>query len=190
MALPSAELRRLVREVVGNVWPAVDPRLIEAQMIVESGCCPEAVSPAGAVGLMQIMPATAAELGVDVHRLIEPQVNLQAGVEYLKRQFKYFDEIPSYYHRMCCALAAYNGGRGWVNLALKEARRRCGEPADLITAPAGAWQRWENIAGCLHLVRRSPGKRPDAAQIVSYVAKVRLMRWFMVKRDRETNWKG
>ncbi|MBW7921487.1 MAG: lytic transglycosylase domain-containing protein [Rubellimicrobium sp.] len=59
-----------------------------------------AVSPKGAVGLAQLMPATAAALGVDIN---DPGANLDGGARYLRRQFDRFGSWP-------LALAAYNAG--------------------------------------------------------------------------------
>ncbi|MCC7071303.1 MAG: lytic transglycosylase domain-containing protein [Deltaproteobacteria bacterium] len=81
------------------------PSLLVAVIAVESGFRADAVSPAGAVGLMQLMPATAAELGVG--DALDPQQNIDAGARYLaflRRHFK-SDEL---------ALAAYNAGPGRV----------------------------------------------------------------------------
>jgi soluble lytic murein transglycosylase-like protein len=71
----------------------------------ESNCDAEAVSPAGAIGLMQLMPATARELGVDPHDAVQ---NVHGGAAYLRQQIDRFDG------RIDLALAAYNAGPGAV----------------------------------------------------------------------------
>ena len=83
----------------------VRPELALAVMGQESGGKPGAVSPKGALGLMQLMPATAKELGVDPR---DPVQNVQGGLRYLKQQLDAFggDEAK--------ALAAYNAGPGAV----------------------------------------------------------------------------
>lgn len=60
----------------------LDPRLLKAVMAAESGFEPRAVSPAGARGLMQVMPSTAKELGVR-GSLHDPAVSIHAGAKYL-----------------------------------------------------------------------------------------------------------
>ena len=79
----------------------LDPRLLAALVAVESAFRADAVSPAGAVGLAQLMPATAAELGVADRR--DPAANLDGGAAYLARQLARFGDVR-------LALAAYNAG--------------------------------------------------------------------------------
>ncbi len=79
----------------------MDKDLVRAVIKVESNFRPKAVSNAGAQGLMQIMPSTAKELGLD--RPFEPEDNLEAGIRYLRILLDYFVDIP-------LALAAYNAG--------------------------------------------------------------------------------
>ena len=79
----------------------LDPKLLGALVLVESGFRASAVSPAGAAGLTQLMPATAADLGV--RDRFEPQENLNAGADYLARQLLRFGDLR-------LALAAYNSG--------------------------------------------------------------------------------
>ncbi|WP_322889099.1 MULTISPECIES: lytic transglycosylase domain-containing protein [unclassified Yoonia] len=70
----------------------------------ESGWNPQAVSHKGAIGLAQLMPETARDLGVDPR---DPQANLDGGARYLRMQFDTFGTWP-------LALAAYNAGPGAV----------------------------------------------------------------------------
>jgi soluble lytic murein transglycosylase-like protein len=86
---------------------AVDPRLVKSVMLVESGFNPAAISRKGARGLMQLMPATAAEHGVtDIH---DPKQNISGGTRYLSRLLAYYggDLVKT--------LAAYNAGEGAVD---------------------------------------------------------------------------
>jgi soluble lytic murein transglycosylase-like protein len=85
---------------------ALDPDLVRAVIRVESGWNPRAVSRKGALGLMQLMPATAAEYGVADP--FNPEENIRAGVAYLRRLIDRFDG------RTELALAAYNAGPGAV----------------------------------------------------------------------------
>lgn len=82
----------------------VDPDLVLRQIAAESNWNPAAVSNRGAVGLMQLMPATAASLGVDPR---DPIQNIRGGVKYLAQQIKDFGDVTT-------GLAAYNWGPGNV----------------------------------------------------------------------------
>lgn len=83
----------------------IDPDLFLRLVQQESAFNPAAVSPVGATGLAQLMPATAQELGVDPN---DPIQNLQGGARYLRQQLDTFGGDPS------LALAAYNAGAGNV----------------------------------------------------------------------------
>ncbi|MFP4056428.1 MAG: lytic transglycosylase domain-containing protein [Candidatus Brocadiia bacterium] len=89
----------------------LDPALVWAVIQVESGGRPDAVSRAGAIGLMQLMPRTAEEVaakhGISLavpDDLYEPELNVFLGTRYLAYLKRYFDDDPWLY------LAAYNGG--------------------------------------------------------------------------------
>ncbi len=84
----------------------IDPALAHALVRQESGGNPNAISPVGARGVMQLMPATARSLGVrDIH---DPAQNIEGGMKYLAQQLQTFGgNVPK-------ALAAYNAGPGAV----------------------------------------------------------------------------
>jgi soluble lytic murein transglycosylase-like protein len=79
----------------------LDPKLLHAVVLVESAYRPSVCSPAGACGLTQLMPGTAAELGVTDR--FDPAENLRGGADYLARQMLRFGDLR-------LALAAYNSG--------------------------------------------------------------------------------
>lgn len=83
----------------------VDPNLILKMIQRESSGYQGAVSKAGAIGLLQLMPATAKELGVNPH---DPKQNVAGGIRYFKQQLNRFGSVP-------LALAAYNAGPGAVS---------------------------------------------------------------------------
>jgi len=84
---------------------SLDPALIEAVIQAESAFNPHAVSHKGAVGLMQLMPETAARYGVYDRR--DPTQNIIGGARYLRDLLDEFRDLP-------LALAAYNAGEGAV----------------------------------------------------------------------------
>mgnify|MGYP000895443525 FL=1 len=99
----------------------LDPAFVAAVIEVESNFRPDAVSHKGAIGLMQIMPETAAWLGeqggqaISKEHLFDPKINVEVGTHYLKYLL---DRFPTDY----AALAAYNAGptnaRRWLEEGL------------------------------------------------------------------------
>ncbi len=99
----SAEIAQLIeKEAKKN---GVDPLIIEIIVQHESNFNPNAVSPTGAQGLMQLMPGTAAGLGVSDS--FDPAQNLAGGTMYFAMQLRRFQDLGK-------ALAAYNAGPGAV----------------------------------------------------------------------------
>jgi hypothetical protein len=119
--------------------------LVKAVMKVESGGKQEAVSPKGATGLMQLMPATAKELGVNPKN---PEQNVEGGSRYLQRMLNKYDSQE-------IALAAYNWGPGNIDRAIRKVRA------------AGKRVTWPNI---LNEVRVPKETRQYVSKVTNLVA--------------------
>ena len=95
----SGDTNSLIKEAAARYQ--VDPRLVAAVAQTESGGTQEAVSPAGAVGVMQLMPETAAGLGVNPY---DKRQNIEGGAKYLRQMMDTFGgDVQK-------AVAAYNAG--------------------------------------------------------------------------------
>lgn len=103
-AAEGADLRALATAAARR--HGLDPELVLAVVGVESAFQPEAVSPKGAQGLMQLMPRTAASLGVE--DALDPEQNLDGGTRHLGSLLELYDGDVER------ALAAYNAGEGAV----------------------------------------------------------------------------
>ena len=107
-AKPDSEPSLTVNELVANIARRhdVEPSLVDSVIRVESNYNPNAVSSAGAMGLMQLIPSTARRFGVN--NTFHPEQNIEGGVRYLK----YLMQLYNGDERL--ALAAYNAGEGAV----------------------------------------------------------------------------
>lgn len=135
-----------------------DWRLLKAQGIAESNLNPRAKSPAGAMGIMQLMPGTAAECARALYLPNlpwDPQTNIHSGAFYLKRMWSIF-KAEHGFERLRFAFGAYNAGAGNIIRAQRVASQR-GLPTDT----------WASIAHCLP---RVTGRH--AKETIGYVARI------------------
>jgi soluble lytic murein transglycosylase-like protein len=125
-----------------------------------------AVSSCGAQGLLQLMPGTAAEMGV--LNPFDPSENLRGGIAYLRRQFDALVVVPEDLNRLYWAFASYNAGRGYIRLALALAEMDASLPG------ADQWWRfhlsWRYLAH--HQAALASGRRADYHQTVRYVGRI------------------
>jgi membrane-bound lytic murein transglycosylase F len=116
---------------------------------VESGRRPDAVSPCGAIGVMQLMPATARALKVDPR---DAEQNIQGGIHYDAMLWASWADVPDPAQRRMFMLASYNAGEGNI----RKAQRL-----------AGGARTWFEVAPWL---ARVTGR--FAAETLHYVAKI------------------
>lgn len=103
-----AELLSTINQISSK--HGVDPELIQALIAVESGFNTHAISPKGARGLMQLMPATAKRYGMkNEQELHVPSKNIDMGVRHLK------DLLNLHNGQVVLAIASYNAGQGAVS---------------------------------------------------------------------------
>lgn len=135
---PRADLtpQELVTEAAHHA--GLPPAIVHSIARAESGYREDAVSPKGAIGLMQLMPKTAAELNIDPR---DPAQNAEAGARYLRDLLQKYANDP---HQVSKAVAAYNAGPAavdkyhgvppypetvqYVNRVLREYQREQTEP--------------------------------------------------------------
>ncbi len=136
---PYDSLIKISADTLGWDW-----RLLAAQVYKESKFDPEAESWAGAIGLLQLLPATAEEIGVT--DLTNPSENLYAGAIHIRWLQNYFEEyIDSEAERTKFVLAAYNVGHGHVMDAIRLTNKFGGDP-----------QNWEEVSD--FLLKKSSSK--------------------------------
>lgn len=100
-----------------------DWKLLASQCYQESGFDKNAVSWAGARGLMQIMPSTASGMGVTPASLFDPEINVMTAARIINKQESRFAMVRNPMERKKFVLAAYNGGSGHITDAMALARK-------------------------------------------------------------------
>lgn len=133
-------------------FPFDDWRWFKSQGMAESNLDPQAVSWCGAVGVMQIMPGTATDLGVK--NRWDPEENIQGGIKYDKQVDRIFKVIDQPERRKFM-FAGYNAGPGNI--------RKAKNLADSTV--------WDTVADSLHLVT---GKH--STETINYVKRIYLMK--------------
>lgn len=137
--------------------------LVCAQIAQESDFDAQATSRCGAIGLMQIMPATARSCGIDPPTLWQPEANIRLGCRILAERRDVFRK-ESDEERLKFALAAYNGGLGPVINAQALAFRHGVDPSH-----------WQNVRRTLPeawIYVDGEWKKPDSTQIIQYVDRI------------------
>jgi soluble lytic murein transglycosylase-like protein len=118
---PDARAQTLRYDLAFKRWgefyvPWQDWRWWKAQGMAESNLNQAARSPAGAIGIMQLMPSTARELGVDPH---DAESNIHGGIKYDAALLKQWRAVANLTERRDLAFASYNAGPGNVARAAK-----------------------------------------------------------------------
>ena len=145
--LPGIAYASLIRHVSDDYWasdydnyfrkytkhyfgPHIDWRWFKAQGIAESGLKPDALSPVGAKGIMQILPSTYAEIrekNPHFTHIEEPRWNIAAGIYYDRMLYRKWKKGLPTEERLAFAMASYNAGYGNVLKAFKRAQKKVGE---------------------------------------------------------------
>lgn len=112
-----------------------DWRLIAAQCYQESGFDPNAVSGAGASGLMQLMPKTATQFGLPQAHIFNPTENVRTAAKVIRHLQASWTHIPDGHERIKFILASYNGGLGHIRDAQALTKKYGGDP-----------QRWDDVS--------------------------------------------
>lgn len=136
--------------------PGVDWHWFKSQGIAESALQPKVKSHAGAIGIMQILPSTFADIRREnphFRSIVDPRWNIAAGIWYDRSLYKYWQKkVPAKRDRLALTFASYNAGLGTMQKAWKRT-----QPAE--TAKSGSY--WETMA------KRSP------TETRGYVSRIR-----------------
>lgn len=171
MRLTHDELMQIVNKTVNTLWPDVpfDRRFFLAQILVESAGDPNAVSPVGARGLMQLMPMTALDMGLTSDRIDNPDANVFYGITYLKQLYVALGKrIPAEWtNRLMFAFASYNGGMGYVYDAI--------DLCKVDMEDSQSWhvcKRWLMHRNCYVVNKKGERRYPIYKQMWGYVDKI------------------
>lgn len=154
-----------------------DWRLMAAQCYQESTFDPKAYSWAGAKGLMQIMPSTAAQLGLAQDDIYDPEQNIYAAARYLSKLNGLFQDVRNPQERQRFVLASYNGGHFHIRDAMALANKYGKNPRS-----------WNDVAEfVLKLENAQYYKDPvvrygymRGSETVNYVARI-IDRWMVYR---------
>lgn len=142
--------------------------------VAESSLRARAVSPAGARGVMQLMPATGAELGLRSEGdFFDPRTNILTGTRYLRRMWEFFRTPPSHPRggeRYLFAVAAYNAGAGNILKAQARAGALGYPKADFV-----------GVAAALPLITFSRAK-----ETLHHVARVKMILHALAEEEAST----
>ena len=130
-----------------------DWRFFKAQAIVESNLRPDVVSPVGARGMMQVMPATYAEIRrahSEFGDINHPEWNIAAGISYSRDQWVYWEKAADESFQRHFTLGSYNAGRGTMMRAQKVAADQKLDPRrwpsiEAVAAKVGRWRHTETL---------------------------------------------
>lgn len=155
-----------------------DWRLLAAQCYQESCFDPKAVSWAGACGLMQIMPATATELGLPASKIYDPEENIYAAVRYIAKLNSRFQDIRDQRERQFFILGSYNGGAFHIRDAMALAQKHGRNP-----------HRWDDVAEFV-LKLSSPQYYNDPVVKYGYMRGEETAGYVSRIRDRWAQYRG
>ncbi len=159
-----------------------DRYTLTALAFVESRFRSDIVSPAGAVGVMQLIPNTAARLGIEPHELYEPEQNIKAGLKYLRFLDQFWKQrgVPAE-NRLPFILASYNTGPTPIARAADQAAKKGWDPTfwtghvdQVAKGPGGHYARKTlRLAtfyrGYVEAIRRAQAPDPASNQWMAYL---------------------
>ena len=156
----------------------VDWRLLAALCYQESCFDPNARSWAGACGLMQIMPQTAAQYGLPQSQIFNPEANIETATRIIRNLKEQYRDIPHEGERLNFVLASYNGGTAHVRDAMALARKYGKNP-----------HRWGDVAEYILLLSQ-PQYYQDAVVKSGYMRGTETYNYVRQVQQRHTQYRG